>query len=216
MWPLVALGLIATNAAALWKMWEFRDELHAYTENERWEQAVPDEARPIVMFGDSEIYYWPLTEFGAIPVLDRGIPGELATQEVDRFRREVLPLMPRQVVLLSGTNDIAAGISLADIAKAIGAMLSEARARNVSVVLCSVLPASGELGRVRPPAKLRALNMVLRMLAMTYGARFVDLYSEVANGDEFRAELTRDGLHPSEAGYMRLTQAVLPLLDLGN
>src|SRR5687767_7333628 len=108
---LAVAALLGALALSTWKMFEFRDRLHALTDNARWEATVTKDAGPpIMMFGDSQIALWPMAaSFGALPIANRGISGDWATRAIERFGREFDALRPKTVVLLMGTNDLGNG-----------------------------------------------------------------------------------------------------------
>jgi lysophospholipase L1-like esterase len=197
-------------------MLQLRDRLHAFTDNSRWEQAVLSHAtgqRPVLLFGDSQIALWPLVSFGAWPTVNRGVSGDWATRSVARFHMQFDEVMPRQTVLLIGTNDVANGRTDAEILASIEEMIGHALQHGSQVILCSILPASGEAAAGRPVERIRQLNASLQHMAASSGARFVDLYATVVDAEGgFAAELTVDGLHPSRAGYLRMTQELLPTM----
>jgi lysophospholipase L1-like esterase len=209
-------GLVTCLGLSTWKMLQFHGRLHAL-ENPQWEDALAKEHTydtPMVLFGDSQIARWPIaTSFGVLPVVDRGVVGDLATEATDRFRRDVLPLHPAIVLILIGTNDLANGVAVEAILHSIGGMSQSARQQNALVILCSVLPARGEAARIRPREQVERLNTGLRTLAASQSASYLDLHSAVSNErGEFAEIYSDDGLHPNAAGYRRLTQAVLPQL----
>jgi lysophospholipase L1-like esterase len=209
-------GLVTCLGLSTWKMLQFHERLHAL-ENPQWEETLAKEHTydaPLVLFGDSQIARWPIaTSFGVLPVMDRGVVGDLATEAADRFRRDVLPLKPALVLILIGTNDLAHGVAVEVILDSIGQMSQSARQQNAQVILCSVLPSRGEAARIRPREQVERLNTGLRALATSQGAGYLDLYSAVSNErGEFAEIFSDDGLHPNGAGYRRMTQTVLPQL----
>jgi lysophospholipase L1-like esterase len=199
-----------------WKMFEFHGRLVAL-ENPQWERTLADQhlyARPIVLFGDSQIANWPVsTSFGALPVLDRGVGGDWAVNATTRFRQEVIPLNPSVVVILIGTNDLAHQQPVELVLSSIREMVSSARERGVTVILCSLLPVRGEAARVRPNDQLKQLNSELQKLAAEQGASYSDLHSALADDrGELPAAFSEDGLHLNSAGYLRVTSVLLPQL----
>jgi lysophospholipase L1-like esterase len=131
-----------------------------------------------------------------------------------RFRADVLALKPRVVVILAGTNDVAANngpTTPEAIHDNLASMAELARANGVRVVLASVLPVSDDKAgphppelqtAERPPQALRALNEWLAAYARQNGHVFLDYWTAVADArGMFRPELQNDGLHPSAAGY---------------
>ena len=81
-----------------------------------------------------------------------------------RFRADVIDLQPKAVVILAGTNDIAQNngyIAPENILGNIISMAELAKANNIDVVLCSILPAYeyGWRKGLEPADKIIALSM---------------------------------------------------------
>lgn len=215
---LMVCGLSIGLAGSAWKMFEFRDRLHAITDNARWEQRLSDSGvyqdRRIVFFGDSQIANWPMAEsFGALPIMNRGIVGDWALTAGDRFDRDVLAHRPDTVIIEIGTNDLGHAQPIEAIAMSIDRMVKAAQLSGAKVVVCSLLPARGEFSANHPIANIRALNTAIQAISEARGAAFLDMYSLLAGPDgEIPLTLTIDGLHANSAGYARMTAAVRPLL----
>jgi lysophospholipase L1-like esterase len=150
----------------------------------------------------------------------RGISGQVTAQMLARFRADVIDLRPRAVVILAGTNDIAHNqgfVAIDNIAGNIISMAQLAQANGIEPVICSVLPAAEYPWRreiTDVPAKVKALNALLREWAEDNGCVYVDYFSMLA--DErggLSAELAADGIHPTPEGYHRMEQIVKPELD---
>ena len=84
-----------------------------------------------------------------------------------RFRKDVIDLKPKAVVILAGANDIAENngyISLENIKGNIVSMIELAKLHKIDVILCSVLPAydfSWHKG-LEPAEKIIELNKMLK------------------------------------------------------
>ena len=89
-------------------------------------------------------------------------------------------------------------------------MTDLARANGIRVVLGSITPVC-DCSKVdqpirpqtdlRPPRKIVEFNGWLKEHAAASGAVYVDYYSALATGRNFKPELTVDGLLPNDAGY---------------
>ncbi|MBR0338923.1 MAG: acylhydrolase, partial [Alistipes sp.] len=74
----------------------------------------------------------------------RGIGGQTTSHMLVRFRRDVIELNPRAVVIMAGINDIALNngkITLENILNNIISMCELAKLHKIKVILCSVTPA---------------------------------------------------------------------------
>lgn len=145
--------------------------------------------------------------FPGKPYIGRGISGQTTPQMLVRFRQDVVALKPAVVVILAGTNDIAENTGPATDAMIEGniAGMSElAHANGIRVVLASILPVHRYPWRpaLDPALRIITLNAWIRDYAARHGDVFLDYHSRMADERQgMRAELTRDGVHPNEAGY---------------
>jgi lysophospholipase L1-like esterase len=84
-------------------------------------------------------------------------------------------------------------------------MAELAKANNIKVILCSVLPAAEITWRpdLRPAKKVVKLNALIETYATENNIIYVDYYSAMVNKKQgLKAEYTNDGVHPILAGYM--------------
>jgi len=195
-------------------------DLHHYAdENGRLGPPVDGERR-VVFMGNSITELWRTRDsgfFAGRPYVDRGISGQTTPQMLVRFRQDVIDLEPSVVVILGGVNDIAENTGPTTLDAIYGnlvSMVELARANGITVVLCSVLPASHFTWRpgLEPAPKIRALNAKLREYAAAHHVVFVDYYGAMVDGEGgLKAELTSDGVHPTAAGF----RVMEPLVESG-
>ncbi|WP_445428913.1 GDSL-type esterase/lipase family protein [Alishewanella sp. HL-SH05] len=144
----------------------------------------------VVFMGDSITEFWPYqrpTFFAQNNFIGRGIGGQVSHQMLLRFREDVLNLKPQVVVILAGTNDIAqnsGAIVLPRVADNIFSMAELARAHGVSVILCSVLPASDFPWRsgLQPVHRIVELNQLIKQYAVQHQIPYVDYYAAMNDG----------------------------------
>lgn len=179
--------------------------------------AAANEQR-VVFMGDSITDAWQQPRFGGFfpgkPYVDRGISGQTTPQMVLRFRRDVIDLKPKVVVILAGTNDIAGNtgtMSDEDIQANLASMSQLAHANKIKVVFASVTPVSAyhtatpravPQTSARPMARIQALNDWMKAYAAANGDTYLDYFSAMTDQTGLmRAELTEDDLHPNVKGY---------------
>jgi lysophospholipase L1-like esterase len=124
-----------------------------------------------------------------------------------RFRQDVINLRPKVVVVHGGINDITGASgpgSEGMIADQIRSMTELAKANGIRVVLASLTPICDcftvQTG-YRSQARIIGVNGFLRDYANASGSVFLDYYSALASGRDFKRELTLDGVLPNDAGY---------------
>ena len=150
----------------------------------------------------------------------RGISGQTSSQMLVRFRKDVLELKPRAVVILAGTNDIAQNngyISLENILGNIRSMVEIARANGVRPVLCSVLPACefGWRKEIKTPAQeVATLNAMIKVFAQENNLQYVDYHSALKDGGNcLPKKFADDGVHPNAAAFTIMEELVLKALQ---
>jgi lysophospholipase L1-like esterase len=172
----------------------------------------------VVFMGDSITDSWQQPRYGGFfpgkPYVDRGISGQTTPQMLLRFRRDVIDLKPKVVVILAGTNDIASNtgpMTNEDIQGNLASMSELAHANRIRVVLASVTPVSAYHAgparpvpqtTLRPMVRIRALNDWMKAYAAAHGDVYLDYFAAMVDGTGLmRADLTEDDLHPNAKGY---------------
>ena len=179
------------------------------TENDKVSPLKFGEKR-IVFMGDSITELWSVVHpsfFSEKSYINRGIGGQTSPQMLVRFRADVIALKPSVVVLLAGANDIAQNTgpsTLEMIANNIFSMVELAKANNIKVILCSVLPVFDFYWRqgLEPAGKIVTLNKMISEYAYTNAIPYVDYYSAMVDEQKgLKSIFSEDGVHPNKAGY---------------
>ena len=169
---------------------------------------APGENR-VVFIGDQITETWARGSrfFPGRSYLNRGIAGQTSPQMLVRFRQDVIALKPRVVVIQAGTNDIAGVTGPATrgtLSDYITSMTELAKANGIRVVLASITPVcdcTTVQTELRPQSKIADWNDWIKQYAGASGSIYLDYYSALAAGRNFRPELTVDGVLPNDAGY---------------
>ena len=204
-----------TQAETKLKDWPALSRYH--DDNAKVVEPAKNEQR-VVFMGDSITDSWDNPSNGGFfpgkPYINRGISGQTTPQMVIRFRRDVIALKPKVVLILAGTNDIAGNTgptTLEAIEDNLTAMAELAKLHKIRVVFASLLPISDYEVRngqpiiqsvKRPPDKIKALNGWMKSYADANGLVYLDYFSAMVDDKGFlKDELSNDGLHPNPAGY---------------
>jgi lysophospholipase L1-like esterase len=192
--------------------------LARYDENNKTVAPPAKNEQRVVFMGDSITDSWDDPVYGGFfpgkPYINRGISGQTTPQMLIRFRRDVIELKPKVVVILAGTNDIAGNtgpMTLEAIQDNVKSMAELATANRIRVVLASVMPVSDyelrdgkpltQTAR-RPPEKILALNKWMKEFAQAHNHTYLDYFSATVDDKGFlKDELSNDGLHPNAQGY---------------
>ena len=164
----------------------------------------------VVFMGNSITQNWASLDpqfFSENDYIGRGISGQTSSQMLLRFRQDVIHLVPKAVVILAGTNDIAGNTgptSIDMIMDNIKSMTELAQANQIKVVLCSVLPANryGWSPEVQPADTIIALNELIKDYARSKRLVYVDFYTALVDEQKgLNPNYGRDSVHPNLDGY---------------
>lgn len=164
----------------------------------------------ILAFGDSLTYGSGATENHDYPsvlseltgreVINEGIPGEISRDGLKRLPSVLDQYRPQLLVLIHGGNDILRKIPAQQTIDNLKAMIAASQSRDVEVVMLGV-----------PKPNLFSLSSVefYQSIAESTGIP-VDLESipEILGDNNLKSDL----IHPNDAGYRRLAEAIDQLL----
>ncbi|MBT7623512.1 MAG: acylhydrolase [Flavobacteriaceae bacterium] len=197
--------------------------LNKYQKNNKELKEIIEPNR-VVFMGNSITEGWSFFNknfFIENPFVNRGISGQTTPQMLIRFKSDVVNLNPKSVVILAGINDIAGNtgpISIENSAENIISMAEIALANNISVFICSTLPALDFPWSpgLNPASKVIKLNKILKDYCKKNNLKYVDYYSFMSdeNGGLKVPEYTSadDLVHPNKAGYNVMEKIILKAL----
>jgi len=176
----------------------------------------------VIFMGNSITEGWVNTHpnfFSDNHYLGRGISGQTSMQMLVRFRRDVVDLQPKAVVILAGTNDIAQNTGYIALDNILGDMISMvelAQTNHIKVILCSVLPAYefGWRKELKPADDIIRLNQLIKDYAAQHKIPYVDYHSTLKDARNGLSEqYAKDGVHPTPEGYDVMEKLVKPVID---
>lgn len=213
-----------SHAQDLRNLYEFTNFEKYKESNTKYETPSSDEPR-VVFMGNSITEAWVQVRpdfFNNSNFIGRGISGQTTPQMLLRFRKDVINLKPKVVVILAGINDIAqnTGYTPIDIiADNIMTMADIAKSHDIKVIICSVTPAIDFPWSpgLQPADKIIQLNKILEEYASQNDIQYVDYHSALKdeNNGLRVPEFTSSGdlVHPNEAGYVVMEKLVKPAID---
>ena len=174
-----------------------------------------NEGNRVIFMGDSITEGWSALYpdfFKKRNYVNRGISGQTTPQMLIRFRSDVVDLLPKTVVILAGTNDIAENTGPSNvkmITDNIFSMAELGNAHSIKIVLCSVLPVYKYSWKniIDPPSYIYEVNSMIEEYCLKNNYKYLDYYSSMVDGRKGLMEsLTEDGVHPNEKGYEVMSQ----------
>jgi len=174
-----------------------------------------NEGNRVIFMGDSITEGWSALYpdfFKKRNYVNRGISGQTTPQMLIRFRPDVVDLLPKTVVILAGTNDIAENTGPSNvkmITDNIFSMAELGNAHSIKIVLCSVLPVFKYSWKniIDPPSYIYEVNSMIEEYCLKNNYKYLDYYSSMVDERKGLMEsLTEDGVHPNEKGYEVMSQ----------
>jgi lysophospholipase L1-like esterase len=194
--------------------------------SEEWESRHNDQLKApnraqakVVFLGDSITDAWRMSpsykeHFSVYSPLNLGISGDFTQNLLWRIEHGALDgLSPKAVVVMIGVNNLGGGFTAEQTVKGVWTVLAAVQGKlpGVPILLLAILPA-GE----SPDAKLRKKIVEAdEIIARTQvpGVTVVDIGSVLLEQDgTISRSILVDFLHPTEAGYVRLGDALAPRL----
>ncbi len=177
----------------------FADDLSAYP----WLGDQP----PVLFLGDSHLElgkWYPLFR-GRFPVRNMGISMSRITDTMEIAER-LDPGKACALVILSGSNDLAAGDSEERCLDSFGKLFDTIKVKypDRPVIVLSLPPSGRELGGqslASINAKISGLNGMLAKEAPLHGFTFLNLAPLLTKDEALNPAFTFDGQHLNDAGY---------------
>jgi len=161
----------------------------------------------------SQFAYWLMQARPDWTVHNRGVNGERSDQIAERFTRDVLAAAPAAVIILAGVNDVYQGLPAGRVTANLRTMYDRASYAGIRVVAGTIVPYNTASADAN--ARMHQINDWIR--AQEHAdppVAYADTRAAVARpGEPDRLDESPDGLHPSAAGYRRMAEALLPVLD---
>jgi lysophospholipase L1-like esterase len=182
--------------------------------------AAKSPPRLTILLGDSLSLWFPHHLLPEDQIwLNQAISGEISAGLLERLDI-IEPTQPDTIFIMIGINDLLRGIDNETILANQQLIIRRLQAAHpdAQIVVQSILPHAAEQiaweGRDRllaiPNAQIQALNQSLEAIAIEENIYYLDLYSLFSDAQgNLRPELTTDGLHLNEQGYLVWRSALM-------
>ena len=143
-------------------------------------------------------------------MINRGFGGSTLKQCWQQFKRIVLPLEPRALIVYAGENDIADGETSTAVQNSFRELISTVRRfyPSLPVAFISIKPSPSRIEKLS--AMNESNNRIREDIQKMNNVAFIDIFHEMLNADQQpRPELfVEDNLHMNAQGYQIWTRAV--------
>ena len=142
-----------------------------------------------------------------VTIMNRGVNGELTSDILLRFRRDVIALRPNCLIVLGGTNDIGWGVPVEEIFANLTRMFHMAMDNAIEPMGCTVPSVLGWDEGIPPRMEL---NELLKRFCSEKGILCADLFAGTCDPEtkRLRADCSSDGLHLNGVGYRRIAETI--------
>lgn len=242
MWKIILVGSIILNLVAMWgfvhyiryggsPLGELKRILTGHTqqrtpglpyaeENAQLKKLIErgnvDSSR-VVFFGASITNRWNLEEaFEQVNMINRGVGGQLAPGMLTRFKRDVIDLKPRAVVIKFCSINIRPQMPLEVLRDAMLMMTQLAQANDIQPIVATIIPAGkpeAHIGDFSVVDSLGEFNEWLRSWSQTTSTPLIDFAAAIADEEGFLPrDCSTDPVHVNDKGYEILAEAARPVI----
>lgn len=173
----------------------------------------------IVFLGDSIFDWFPTDKiFNDLPIVNSGVCGNTTKNLLEEIEDRVYKYNPTKVFINIGTNDIEYGDSdelnqeVADNIIKITQQIQQNR-KKCKIYLISIYPVNNNLSAAgdRHNSEIQAINAKLKeYCANNPEIEYIDAYSQlIDDSGMLNIDYTKDGLHPNDLGYAKLTEILM-------
>ena len=170
----------------------------------------------IVFVGSSSIRMWTDAEqkFKTFQVINRGFGGSTLADAINYLDYLVFPYEPRQVVIYSGENDIAGGVSATETFERLKTLMTKIREKQPETPVVFLSMKESPSRQQFRDTLLKANSMIKDYLSTLQNAKYLDINTKMLDKDgNTRPELFReDMLHMKKQGYDIWEKALRPYL----
>lgn len=177
----------------------------------------------VIFIGNSVTEGWANTHpdfFSVNNYIGRGISGQTSPQLLLRFRKDVIDLHPRIVVIHIGINDIAENTGDYNpefTMDNIKSMAELALSNNIEVILASVLPSNEIPWRKEVKdisQKINDLNKAIKQYAYDHNIPYANYNEKLKGTEDFMPQnIAGDGVHPTSEGYVLMESVIQPIIS---
>jgi len=179
--------------------------------------AEPDSMR-IVFLGASITRRWDLQKyFPEFRMINRGLGGQFMPEILTRFKRDVIDIKPKAVIIKLCSINIRPSIPTSLLRDGMIMMSEMANSHGIIPILATIIPAGkpeAHIGDFSVVDSLRGYNDWLRAYASDNSFPLIDFAKAIEDPQGFLPrECSADPVHVNEKGYGILAEAAKPVIS---
>lgn len=171
----------------------------------------------VVFMGASITNRWDLErDFPEVHMVNRGVGGQLAPAMLSRFKRDVIDLKPKAVVIKFCSINIRPHMPLSVLKDGMTMMSRLAQANDIVPIVSTIIPAGkpeAHIGDFSVVDTLAEFNDWVRRYAAENSFPLIDFAAAIQDEHGFLPrEYSVDPVHVNEKGYEKLAEAARPVI----
>lgn len=178
-----------------------------------------------VFLGDSITDWYPIEElYEDMPIVNSGKAGYKTQDILEEMDELVYQYNPTKVVILIGTNDLNNDVPEDKMLENIEKIIKDIKKnrKKAKLYVQSIYPINNSDNNkinkdtvgVRTNETIQRVNKQIKKICKQQNVTYIDMYSElVDNEGNLMLKYTKDGLHISELGYLKITRILLSYLE---
>lgn len=165
----------------------------------------------IIFFGDSITEQYDLSKYyPKNNVINSGISGNKTEDLIDRIKNDVYKYNPSKVFILIGANDLNNDIYNDDILFNIQTIINgiKTNRKSAKIYVESIYPINTKIKDFPNTSneEIKKMNKKIEIICDESNVTYIDVYSMLVDKSGDLKELyTKDGLHLSNLGYLKVT-----------
>ncbi len=181
------------------------------------EAGVADPRR-IVFLGASITQRWDFRKYlPELPIVNRGVGGQLVPGILTRYHRDVLELKPKAVIIKFCSINIRPQMPLKVLEDGMSMMTQLAEANDIIPIVSTIIPAGkpeARIGDYSVADSLAQFNDWVRAFASEKSYHMIDFAAAIADDEGLLPrDCSVDPVHLNEKGYQIVSDAVRPVLQ---
>lgn len=180
----------------------------------------------IVFLGDSITDWYPFEELyeDYIPIVNSGKAGTRTFELLPKLKELVYQYNPTKVFILIGTNDLNTHTGKKQLVNNIEKMIKRIKKHRskCKIYVQSIYPVNkiddekedSEETSQKENKEIKEVNRNIKKLCKKHNVSYIDVFNELIdeNGN-LEKKYTKDGLHLSNLGYLKVTKILTPYIE---